>query len=234
MVGAAPGHGDVVAGYWGLQLRRESEALGLLATGQKGRSVLTGIAVLTVASPIALCLGLHGGLHDAIAVSSWFTLLPLGLLLYSWAQRTRALTVKGCELAGGYEALGRYMATFGRLQEKPAEAVVLWEQYLTLAVVLGLADETVDELYIMPPSFAEYGKPAAAAGWPTASVTRRACRIPPKPRRTRDSDAPTTARCRRRGWSTASPTRWCSHPSLGLAERSVFARHGVGARRLAG
>jgi hypothetical protein len=47
------------------------------------------------------------------------------------------------------------------MDDKPAEAVVLWEQYLPLALVLGLAREAMDDLYIEPPSFLEYGR----AGW---------------------------------------------------------------------
>ena len=35
----------------------------------------------------------------------------------------------------------RYLKDFGRLDEKPPDAVVLWEQFLIFAVVFGIADK---------------------------------------------------------------------------------------------
>lgn len=153
-----PATAAVVAGYWGLQVRREAEWRGLLKPGQKGRSRLTGIAVVTLIAPWLMLFTAVGPAGHATAVAGFAILLPLGIVLASWAQRVTSLTDKGRELAGGYEALRRYLATFSHMQDKPPEAVVIWEQYLSLAVVLGLATETVDALFIMPPSFFEYGR----------------------------------------------------------------------------
>ena len=175
-----PATATVVAGLWGLQVRRETEGRGLLRPDWKGRSRLTLVGVLTMVTPWALVLLCPGPAGKAIGVAAFATIFPLGIVLVAMAQRVTALTDKGRELAGGYEALRRYMETFGHLQDKPAEAVVLWERYLTLAVVLGLAKKTVDELYIMPPSFAEYG----AAG----RFGRRAYGMPGQPRRLPDLD----------------------------------------------
>jgi hypothetical protein len=170
----------------------------------------------------------------AIGVAGFVTLLPLGIGLILFAQRVESLTPKGCELAGGYEALRRYMATFGHLQDKPPEAVVLWEQYLTLAVVLGLAEETVNELYIMPPSFTEYG--SARRFGRHAYGIRASQRFP-------DSAEAESYSAFRHGYDATLPVARVVHgkadavlfrPSLGLAGRSPFARHGFGARRFAG
>ena len=229
-----PATATVAAGYWGLQVRREAEGRGLLRPDWKGRSRLTLVGMLTMLTPWAMVVLFPGPAGKAIGVAAFATILPLGIVLVAMAQRVTALTDKGRELAGGYEALRRYMETFGHLQDKPPEAVVLWERYLTLAVVLGLAEKTVDELYIMPPSFAEYG----AAG----RFGRRAYGIPGRARRLPDlgeamgygafrhEHDPTLPSVHlRQGKSDGVFFR----PSLGLARRSPFARHGIGTRRLA-
>jgi hypothetical protein len=230
-----PATATVVAGYWGLQVRREAELRGLLQPGgQRIRSRLSLIGVCTFALPWAMAFLIRGADGGGVGVAGFATLVPLGIGLILFSQRVTALTPKGCELAGGYEALRRYMETFGHLQDKPPEAVVLWEQYLTLAVVLGLAEETVNDLYIMPPSFTEYG----GAG----RLGRRAYGIG-RPARLPDCDEAESYAAFRRGYDQTLPVVRVLHgktdtvsfrPSLGLATRSPFARHGIGARRFAG
>jgi hypothetical protein len=227
-----PATATIVAGYWGLQVRREAEGRGLLKPNVQGRSRLATIGVVTLLLPWLIAFAAQGPGGKAIGVAGFATLFPLGLVLVSWAQRMTALTDKGCELAGGYEALRRYMETFGRMKEKPAEAVVLWEQYLTLAVVLGLASETVDELYIMPPSFLEYGR-AGHLGRRAYGFVRSA-QLP-------DADEADAYAAFRRSYDQTLPEAHVMHgktdrvvfrPVLDLAGRSPFARHGIaGARR---
>jgi hypothetical protein len=169
----------------------------------------------------------YGGLYT-VYVASWFILLPLGFFLVAWAQRVTALTDKGCQLAGGYAALRRYLETFGRMQEKTAEAVAIWEQYLTLAVVLGLAKETVDELYIMPPSFLEYGR--------AGRLGRRAYRFASRSAAFPDATEAEQYAAFRHQYDPTLPTAHVERrnihivvfrPSLDLAVRSPFARHGI-------
>ena len=225
-----PATAIMAAGYWGLQVRRETEARGLLKPGAEGRNTLAVIGWLTLLAPWALMfVGPDGG---AMGAAGLLVLFPLGALLVAWAQRVTPLTDAGRQLAAGYEALRRYLETFGRMQEKTAEAVAIWEQYLTLAVVLGLATETVDELYIMPPSFLEYGR----AGRPgrRAYGFLRSAQYPDAA----EADQYAAYRCR---YDPTLPSAHVSHgktdsvvfePSLDLAERSPFARHGVtGLRR---
>ena len=57
------------------------------------------------------------------------------------------LTRRGAELKSEYSRLRNYLRDFGRLYEKPPEAVVVWGRFLPLALVLGqgqLALETLD------------------------------------------------------------------------------------------
>lgn len=55
------------------------------------------------------------------------------------------------ELYAKYQGLERYMKDFGRMQEKPPASVVLWEQYLVLAVVFGIAEEVIQQMRVVVP-----------------------------------------------------------------------------------
>jgi hypothetical protein len=144
-----PATAGAILGYWGIQMRREAEALGLMWQGDPGRRTLSffGQAVLIGCGVTVVTVGIGG-----------FLLIPLGVFMLALAQRVVNLTDRGFTLSFGYQAFRRYLEEFGRMDEKPAEAVVLWKRYLSLAVVLGLATESVDDLYIQPPSYAEYGR----------------------------------------------------------------------------
>ena len=58
---------------------------------------------------------------------------------------------EAAELHAQYAAIRRYLKDFGRLQEKPPDAVVLWQHFLVLAVVFGIADEVVKHLQVKVP-----------------------------------------------------------------------------------
>ena len=58
---------------------------------------------------------------------------------------------EAAELHAQYAAIRRYLKDFGRLQEKPPDAVVLWQHFLVLAVVFGIADEVVEHLQVKVP-----------------------------------------------------------------------------------
>ena len=96
-------------------------------------------------------------------------------------QRDQAPLGEAAELHAQYAALKRYMKDFGRMQEKPPDAVVLWEQFLVYAVVFGIADQVVKEMQV---------------------GSRRSCR-------TRPSDACTgsCSRCTGGGWSDSPFSR---------------------------
>jgi hypothetical protein len=74
----------------------------------------------------------------------------LGLLLIMWSQRLTGATQRGTELAARYAAFRRYLADFGRFDDQPAEAVVVWGEYLPLAIALGLGDMAEKEMRVGP------------------------------------------------------------------------------------
>ena len=74
----------------------------------------------------------------------WFWLgVPVGLLLAYLAKAIKRRSLEAAELHAQYAALERYLKDFGRLDEKPPDAIVLWEQFLIYAVVFGCADQVV-------------------------------------------------------------------------------------------
>ena len=63
----------------------------------------------------------------------------------------RRRTPQAAELHAKYKALKNYLEDFGRLDEKPPDAVVLWEHFLVLAVVFGIADKVMENMKVKIP-----------------------------------------------------------------------------------
>ncbi len=82
----------------------------------------------------------------------WFFLgIPVGLVLIFVARAVKRRSQEAAELHAQYAALERYLKDFGRLDEKPPDAVVLWEQFLIYAVVFGIADEVAKAMTVKVP-----------------------------------------------------------------------------------
>ena len=90
----------------------------------------------------------------AAILSGWlwyFIGIPVCIVLVFVARRIKRRSQEAAELQAQYEALERYLQDFGRLQEKPPDAVVLWEQFLVYAVVFGIADEVIKAMSVRVP-----------------------------------------------------------------------------------
>ncbi len=82
----------------------------------------------------------------------WFFLgIPICIGLVFLARAIKRRSQDAAELHAQYAALERYLKDFGRLQEKPPDAVVLWEQFLVYAVVFGIADQVTKAMTIKVP-----------------------------------------------------------------------------------
>ncbi len=64
----------------------------------------------------------------------------------------------GNELFAQYKAVHDYLHDFGRLHEVPPQSIVLWNRFLVLAVVFGIATEVINQLRVKVP--AVVGDPA--------------------------------------------------------------------------
>lgn len=58
---------------------------------------------------------------------------------------------EAAELHAQYRAIRHYLKDFGRMKEKPPDSVVLWQHFLVLAVVFGMADEVIRNLHVKVP-----------------------------------------------------------------------------------
>jgi len=67
------------------------------------------------------------------------------------ARSVKRRSAEAAELHAQYSALERYLEDFGRLQEKPPDAVVLWEQFLVYATVFGIADQVMKDMQVKVP-----------------------------------------------------------------------------------
>jgi len=82
----------------------------------------------------------------------WFLAgIPVCVVLIFVSRTIKRRSQEAAELHAQYAALERYLKDFGRLQEKPPDAVVLWEQFLVYAVVFGIADEVVKAMTVKVP-----------------------------------------------------------------------------------
>jgi hypothetical protein len=78
------------------------------------------------------------------------TLLALGLVGIYAALHISWLTPRGVQVRAEYGRLRNYLQDFGRLEEKPADAVAVWGVYLPYAVVLGEGERALRDLDFIP------------------------------------------------------------------------------------
>jgi len=138
---AHPATSGCVEAIWSVRLHQAMMLRGLLdARALKMKQILTlyGVAVV-----FGILLAGYFGVWAVLSFS-------LGLLLVMWSQRLTGATQRGTELAARYAAFRRYLADFGRFDDQPAEAVVIWGEYLPLAIALGLGDMAEKEMRVGP------------------------------------------------------------------------------------
>jgi uncharacterized membrane protein YgcG len=71
----------------------------------------------------------------------------IGITAVFMDRRTR----EGNELYAKYDALKNYLEDFSRLDEAPPTHVKLWEHYLVLAVVFGVAEQVIEQMRVAIP-----------------------------------------------------------------------------------
>jgi len=140
----------VAMGYkqWTSKVKEAGEARGFL-DAKADRMAFAGAAygfVATVCSFGALIFSHY----------LWFLLGSIvSVVLIVVATKIKRRSNEAAELHAQYAALKRYMKDFGRMQEKPPDAVVLWEQFLVYAVVFGIADQVVKDMQMRIPEVLE-------------------------------------------------------------------------------
>ena len=176
---------------WKSKVEKEGEQRGYL-DAKADRMAFAASAFAFVAIVAAGAAAIFSGFW-------WFFLgIPVGIVLIFVARAVKRRSQEAAELHAQYAALERYLKDFGRLDEKPPDAVVLWEQFLIYAVVFGIADQVTKAMTVKVPEVVNdpafrtpyilwWGMPGDAAGSrPSARSTRASARRspwPPRPRR---------------------------------------------------
>lgn len=137
--GFAKGYQD-----WKKQVLAEGQSRGFLDPDADRKAALSA-AVAMVATVVSFLAGTLSG--------AWWLLLgtPVGIVLMFVARAVKRRSQEAAELHAQYAALERYLKDFGRLDEKPPDAVVLWEHFLVYAVMFGIADEVAKAMAIKVP-----------------------------------------------------------------------------------
>ena len=129
---------------WKHKVEKEGEQRGYLDP-QADRMAFTASALAFVAMVAAGAAAVFSGFW-------WFFLgIPVGLVLIWVARAVKRRSQEAAELHAQYAALERYLKDFGRLDEKPPDAIVLWEQFLIFAVVFGIADQVAKAMSMKIP-----------------------------------------------------------------------------------
>jgi uncharacterized membrane protein len=129
---------------WRAQVRRSAAG----AFSWESPSDLQVGAVFVVGSSAVL-----GGIMVSVGTESVIPALgiPAGVAVFVLGFMMYRASRKVVELRAKYGALRDYLEDFGRLHEKPPDAVVLWEHFLVLAVVFGIADDAMDGMRFKVP-----------------------------------------------------------------------------------
>jgi uncharacterized membrane protein len=109
------------------------------------RMAFTGAAFGFIAAVAAGVAGLFGRFYWALIG------LPVGIALIFVSRSIKRRSVESAELYAQYQALRRYMKDFGRMDEKPPDSVVLWQQFLVYAVVFDMADQVIKTMQVKVP-----------------------------------------------------------------------------------
>jgi hypothetical protein len=102
---------------------------------------------------LALSL-LHGALQIIALVTAVVLVVAVAASVVRALRRPPAqtLTPLGQHLLGQYTALRDYLRDVSHMQDMPPEGVVLWDEYLALAVVFGLGDRIVGDFFVASPN----------------------------------------------------------------------------------
>ncbi len=123
----------------------EAEALGFFEPDSKTAQVLTFVGAGLV---------LAGGIFAAFATGfGWALCLPVpcAIVMAGFGAYMNRRSRAGNELFRQYEALRNFLRDFSRLEEAPPASVVLWNRFLVLAVVFGIAEEVIEQLRVKMP-----------------------------------------------------------------------------------
>ena len=127
--------------------------------------ILLGILdiVLAVVEFLALLVVLDSDLAWCLGVPA--LLLAVGIPSLIEGATMKEMNREAIEVGAQLEALRRWLREFTRLGEAVPEDVVLWNRLLVMAVVLGVADEVIEQLRVALPNLMDDPYFSPCYGW---------------------------------------------------------------------
>ena len=130
---------------WFSLVKKDADSRGFFeATGNLWTVLLWVLAV--VVGAITWGMAVWSG-----AIELWLVGIPAVVIIIILARFAQRRSPTGNELFAKYTALRNYLNDFSRLDEAPPAAVILWEQFLVLAVVFGIAKEVIVAMRVKVP-----------------------------------------------------------------------------------
>lgn len=131
------------------EIRAEVDAAatseGFVEPGSRSASVASWI--VTVCAGVAAGFGAVSAESLVVGLVGGAATIAMVVLSANMTRRSPA----AAELYAKYVALRNYLRDFSRLQEAPPASVVLWNRFLVLAVVFGIADVVIEQLKVTVP-----------------------------------------------------------------------------------
>ena len=119
---------------------------------KNGKGVAIGLCVVSFALAfVLLFLGIALDVNVALVVTFFVLSLIVGALGVVVAVKLKPLSREAIELKAQLVALRRWLKDFTRLDEALPTDVVLWNQLLVMATVLGVADDVIRQLKVAMP-----------------------------------------------------------------------------------
>ena len=129
-------------------------------------NALVVMAVLNILGAIAMfLLWLFDVLMPLIAFPVLGVHVIAIVVLFTIFSKLDDLSPEAVEVKAKLEALRRWLKDFTRLKEAVPNDVILWNRLLVMAVVLGVADEVIEQLKVVAPQMLEDPNIMPVYGW---------------------------------------------------------------------
>jgi uncharacterized membrane protein len=130
---------------WKDSASAQAETLGFFESDSKAWQIGTFIG--------AVAVGAAGILGAIQAGSIWPVLVPIpvAIALVVLAIFMSRRSKQGNELYRTYVAVRDFLRDFSRLDEAPPSSVILWNRFLVLAVIFGIAEQVIEQLRVRLP-----------------------------------------------------------------------------------
>lgn len=123
----------------------EADARGFVESGSR---VAMGVSwLLTVLAIGAATFGTVASESAIVALVAAPAIIAMVVLSAKMKRRSPA----SAELQAKYLGLRNFLRDFSRLNEAPPASVVLWNQFLVLAVVFGIAEQVIEQMKVVVP-----------------------------------------------------------------------------------